>query len=143
MPRLQRLTHLLKLNDHIIFTGYIPNKQIPEIVSAADVCLAPDPSNPLNDLSTMTKIMEYMALAKPIVSFSLKESMYSAGSSALYVENNNVEAFAEGILKLINDPALSKKMGLIGKKRVEKELCWQIQELKLLDVYRFVLRKKY
>ena len=142
-PRLQRLTHRFKLDDYIVFTGYIPNKQIPEIVSTADVCLSPDPSNPLNDHSTMTKIMEYMALSKPIVSFNLRESRYSAGDSAIYVENNNVAAFAEGILRLINDPDLSRKMGQMGKKRVEEELCWQKQELNLLEVYRVVLRERY
>jgi len=141
VPRLKQLTHHLKLDDYIVFTGFIPHEQIPEIVSTADLCLSPDPRNPLNDFSTMVKIMEYMALGKPIVSFDLKESRYSAGDAAIYVENNSVQAFAEGILKLINDPNLSKKMGEIGKTRIEKELCWQKQEINLLNVYIYVLSK--
>ena len=89
----------------------------------------------------MTKVMDYMALGKPIVSFDLKESRYSAGDSAIYVENNNVEAFAGAIMRLINDPELSQKMGEIGKSRIEKELSWQKQEMCLLNVYKYVLSK--
>jgi glycosyltransferase involved in cell wall biosynthesis len=142
VPKLKRLTRQLKLDDCIIFTGYIPEKQALEILSTADVCLSPDPSNPLNDVSTMNKMMEYMALGKPIVSFDLKEARLSAGESALYVENYNIRAFAEGILQLLHDPHLSQKMGEIGKERIEGKLCWQKQESSLINAYKYVLTKK-
>jgi len=122
-PHLKRLTHQLNLDNYIIFTGYIPLDQALEILSTADVCLSPDPSNPLNNLSTMNKLMDYMALGKAIVSFNLKEAKVSAEESAFYVENNSAIAFAEGILKLIRDPDLTKKMGEKGKIRIDKELC--------------------
>ncbi len=86
----------------------------------------------------MNKIMEFMCLGKPIVSFDLKEARYSAQDAALYVENNNVEAFADGILTLLHDNDLSKKMGEYGKSRVEKELSWQKQSENLLDTYRYI-----
>jgi glycosyltransferase involved in cell wall biosynthesis len=137
-PRLKRLTEELDLEDHFVFTGRIPDEQALEILSTADVCLSPDPLNPLNDVSTMTKIMEYMALGKPIVSFELKESRYSAGESALYVKNNDAAAFADGILQLLDDPIGSKRMGEFGIARVEASLSWQKQSESLLRAYQFV-----
>ena len=141
VPRLRQLVHELKLDDYIIFTGFIPWDEVLKILSTADICLSPDPKNPLNDISTMNKVMEYMAMGKPIVSFDLKEARVSAGDSALYVESNSIQAFAEGILKLMHDPHLRKKMGEIGKRRIEEELCWQKQETNLLKVYKYVLTK--
>jgi glycosyltransferase involved in cell wall biosynthesis len=136
--RLKQLTQALGLADHIVFTGRIPDEPALEILSTADVCLSPDPHNPLNDLSTMTKVMEYMALGKPIVSFELKEARYSAGESALYVRSNDAAAFADGILKLLADPVGSKKMAEFGMARVEAMLSWQKQMESLLTAYQFV-----
>ena len=100
--RLKSMVVASKLDDYFVFTGRIPDEPALKILSTADICLSPDPSNPLNDRSTMSKVMEYMALGKPIVSFDLKEARYSAQEAALYVTNNDAHAFAEGILKLIN-----------------------------------------
>jgi glycosyltransferase involved in cell wall biosynthesis len=141
LPRLKNMVNELKLNEYIIFTGRIPDKPAFEILSTADVCLSPDPYNPLNDKSTMTKVMEYMALAKPIVSFDLKEARYSAQDSALYVENNNPKAFAKGILCLLKDPPASSEMGRKGRKRVLEQLSWEIQSKQLISTYRFALNK--
>ena len=138
-PRLKNLVTELKLEDFIIFTGRIPDEPAFEILSTADVCLSPDPYNPLNDKSTMTKVMEYMALGKPIVSFKLKEAQYSAQDSAIYVDNNDAKAFAEGILQIIDNPDAAKEMGEKGKKRVEEFLSWQIQSEKLIETYKFAL----
>jgi glycosyltransferase involved in cell wall biosynthesis len=133
--RLKRLSKELGVNDSIVFTGRIHDDPALEILSTSDVCLSPDPYNPLNDSSTMTKIMEYMALGKAIVSFDLKEARYSAGESALYVENNSAEAFADGILTLLKDPDRCLQMGTKGKDRVAKLLSWQNQVEQLRAAY--------
>ncbi len=138
-PRLLRLVEELGLEDHLIFTGRIPDGPALEILSTADVFLSPDPSNPLNDLSTMTKVMEYMAMGKPIVSFDLKEARYSAGGSALFVTNNDFQAFADGIVLVLGDPVASARMGQVGMARVEEQLSWQKQSEHLLDAYSSVL----
>jgi glycosyltransferase involved in cell wall biosynthesis len=137
-PRLREIADELNLADHIVFTGRIPDEPAMEILSTADVCLSPDPKNPLNDVSTMTKIMEYMSLGKPIVSFDLKEARYSAGESAIYVNNNDAVAFADGILKLLSDPEEASKMGEVGVARVDAALSWQKQSMNLLKAYQYV-----
>lgn len=138
-PRLRQLVEQYSLSDYVVFTGRIPDEAALEILSTADVCLSPDPYNPLNDISTMTKIMEYMTLGKPIVSFDLQENRFSADRAALYVENNNAVAFADGILTLLHDKELSREMGEVGRKRVTEMLSWEKQSENLVNAYEFVL----
>ena len=76
------LAHELGLDDRVEFTGRVPDEDVARYLSTADVCLAPDPKNPLNDVSTMNKIVEYMAMSRPIVSFDLIEARVSAGDAA-------------------------------------------------------------
>lgn len=139
IERLKKMTSEFKLQEYIQFTGRIPDAPALEILSTADICLSPDPYNPLNDSSTMNKMMEFMSLSKPIVSFDLKEAKFSAQDAAIYVKNNDVDAFAEGILKLIADKDSSLKMGAAGKKRIDEVLSWQRQINYLIKTYNFVL----
>ncbi len=99
----------------------------------------PDPSSPLNDVSTWIKIMEYMAFSKPIVSFDLKETRYSAQEAALFVPANDEMAFAKAIIKLMDDPALREKMGRFGRERVERDLQWSVTGKNLLAAYQSLL----
>lgn len=139
VERLKKLTEDLHLNILVKFTGRIPDDRAMEILSTADVCLSPDPYNPLNDSSTMNKVMEFMALGKPVVSFDLKEARYSAQDAALYVRNNDSRAFGDGILRLIHDRKKAKEMGDYGMRRVSESLCWQKQIENLAYVYERVL----
>jgi len=121
---LRKLAAKLDLNGHVELTGYISEKELEENLAAADICVDPDPSSPLNDVSTWIKIMEYMAYGKPIVTYDLKETRFSAQAAALYVEPNREDKFAEAVAQLMDQPDLRKKMGDFGRKRVEDELQW-------------------
>jgi len=135
--KLKSLTKELDLDKYIKFTGRIPDKPALEILSTANVCLSPDPKNPLNEISTMNKIMEYMVCEKPIVSFPLKEAIFSAGDSALYVTDSS-EKFAEGLIYLINHPNIAKKMGKFGYERVKNHLRWEKQQKYLINAYKYL-----
>ena len=124
------------LQDYVQFTGYIPDEDVRRYLSTADVCLDPNPSSPLNDVSTWIKVMEYMALGKPTISFDLKETRFTARKAAFYVPPNDVGAFAKAIATLIDNPALREDMGEYGKARVEKELNWSVTSQNLLLAYR-------
>ena len=104
------------------------------------MCLAPDPPSPLNDVSTMIKIPEYMAMERAIVSYDLTESRVSAGDAALYAEPGDVAGFAACIDALLDDPELRARMGARGRERVERELSWQHSEPLLLAAYERALR---
>jgi glycosyltransferase involved in cell wall biosynthesis len=121
------------------FTGRIPGEELLEILSTADVCVNPDKPCQMNDISTMIKIMEYMALGKPIVQFDLKEGRFSAQEASLYADNGNqVADFADKILWLLDHPDERKRMGEFGRTRVEKELAWEYSVENLLAAYQRV-----
>jgi glycosyltransferase involved in cell wall biosynthesis len=121
---LKDLAHKLELDEHVHFTGWITKTDILRYLSVADVGLSPDPSNDLNDHSTMLKTMEYMAMGKPVVAFDLPETRYSAQDAALYATSNRIEEFADQIETLLDDEELRLKMGAAGRERIEKDLCW-------------------
>jgi glycosyltransferase involved in cell wall biosynthesis len=138
---LVRLRDELGLAGHVEFTGRIPDEQVAGILSTADVGLSPDPKNPLNDLSTMNKTMEYMAYELPVVAFDLRETRVSAGDAAVYVTPNDVREYADAIVRLMDDEAERVRLGKAGRLRVEQELAWSHQERAYLDVYRKVLSR--
>jgi glycosyltransferase involved in cell wall biosynthesis len=125
----------LDLAGHVEFTGRAPDEQVTRILSTADVGLSPDPKNPLNDLSTMNKSMEYMAFELPAVAFDLRETRVSAGDAAVYVKPNDVHDYAAAIVELLDDPSKRVRMGRLGRARVENELAWCHQERAYLSVY--------
>ncbi len=130
------------LEDTVNFTGRIPDEQLLDILSTADVCVNPDKPCEMNDISTMIKIMEYMALGKPIVQFDLKEGRFSAQEASLYANNGNqVADFAAKILWLLDNPDERKRMGEFGRRRVEQELAWEYSVRNLLAAYQRVLTK--
>ncbi|MDH6196238.1 glycosyltransferase involved in cell wall biosynthesis [Mycobacterium frederiksbergense] len=127
----------LGIDDIVEFTGWVQDDEfIQRCLSSADVCLAPDPVNPLNNASTMIKVAEYMAMGKPIVSFDLAESRVSAGDAAVYVPDNNEYAFALAIDALLKDPARRHRMGEVGRSRIEEKLSWDVSRQTLVEFYR-------
>src|SRR5262245_14540609 len=131
----------LGLDGAVQFTGRIPDDDVIRILSTADVCVAPDPKNPLNDLSTMNKIVEYMALSRPIVSYDLVEARVSAEDAALYATANDVDDFARCLDVLLDSPELREQMGHAGRHRLETELSWSRSEQQLLAAYERALTR--
>ncbi|MFI7701645.1 glycosyltransferase family 4 protein [Nonomuraea sp. NPDC049480] len=129
------LSRELGLADCVEFTGRIPDEDLMRYLSTADVCLSPDPLNPLNDVSTMNKVMEYMAMARPIVSFELREARVSAGEAAVYAPANDESEFAKLIVRLLDDPDERRRMGEIGRERVAGPLSWEHSKAALLAAY--------
>jgi glycosyltransferase involved in cell wall biosynthesis len=139
---LRKMVQDMDLGDTVNFTGRIPDKELLAILSTADVCVNPDKPCEMNDISTMIKIMEYMALGKPIVQFDLKEGRYSAQDSSLYADNENqVPDFAAKILSLLENPEQRSRMGAFGQKRVAEELSWDYSVQHLLAAYQRVFHK--
>ena len=129
----------LGLAGHVEFTGRAPDELVVRIMSTADAGLSPDPKNPLNDVSTMNKTMEYMAFGLPVVAFGLRETRVSAGDAAVYVQPNDEQQYAEAIVALLDDEPRRALMGKLARERVEQELAWEHQESAYLGVYERVL----
>ncbi|MFD7687452.1 glycosyltransferase family 4 protein [Streptomyces sp. NPDC059781] len=136
------LSRTLGLDEQVQFTGRIPDADLVRYLSTADVCLSPDPRNPLNDVSTMNKVLEYMAMGRPIVSFDLKEARVSAGDAAVYAPANDEAEFAKSIALLLDDPELRARMGRIGQERIGGELSWRNSQASLLAAYTAACRDR-
>ena len=139
LERMKELAAELGLDEDVEFAGWADDGDILRVLSTADVCLAPDPKSPLNDRSTMIKVIEYMAMGRPIVSFDLTESRVTAGDAALYAPANDESAFADRIEELLDHPELRLRLGEIGRARVEGPLAWRHSEDALLAAYRRAL----
>jgi glycosyltransferase involved in cell wall biosynthesis len=133
------LRSTLGLDDYVELPGRVPDETVAEVLSTADVGLSPDPLNPLNDVSTMNKTMEYMAYGLPVLAFDLKETRVSAGAAARYVTPNDVAEYARALVDLLDDPEARQQMGRAARARVEDALAWRHQERAYLGVYRRLL----
>ena len=126
----------LEIEDYVTFTGRVPDAELLAMLNTADVCVNPDKPCQMNDMSTMIKIMEYMALGKPIVQFDLKEGRFSAQEASLYANNRNqVADFAAKTLWLLDNPDVRGAMGAFGLKRVVEVLAWEYSVPNLLSAY--------
>jgi glycosyltransferase involved in cell wall biosynthesis len=141
LEMLKELSVKMGLSDHVDFYGRVKDDILISILNTADVCVNPDKPTEMNNLSTMNKIMEYMALNKPIVQFDLKEGRFSAMEASLYAASGNTKDFAMKIIQLIDDPELRYEMGNFGYNRVLKELSWDHEKDNLIRFYKNVLTK--
>jgi glycosyltransferase involved in cell wall biosynthesis len=135
LAEMQQLAVELQISEYVTFTGRVPDKELLDMLNTADVCVNPDVANEMNDKSTMNKIMEFMALGKPIVQFDLTEGRFSAQEASLYARKNDIVDFAEKIVQLCDDPVARQNMGLFGRARVLDKLEWQYEAPQLLKAY--------
>lgn len=132
---IEREAENLGIVDRIWCTGFLTQEKWLPILSTVDICVDPGPSNPINNISTTNKMMDYMALGKPLVVFDLPERHVTAGDSALYAQPNDEEQFALKLAKLIEAPDMRREMGDIGRKLIEQKLAWQYQRERLLNIF--------
>ena len=135
LEEMKALAAELHIADYVTFTGRVPDAELLAMLNTADVCVNPDVATEMNDISTMNKVMEYMALAKPIVQFDLAEGRHSAQGASLYAARNDPLDMGTKIVELLDDPARRKTMGELGRRRVMEELEWQHEVPKLLAAY--------
>jgi glycosyltransferase involved in cell wall biosynthesis len=135
LPAMRELAKKLGVADYVTFTGRAPDAELLEMLNTADICVNPDRANDMNDRSTMNKIMEYMALGKPVVQFDLTEGRVSAGEASWYARPNDVADLAQKMVALLADEPQRMLMGAIGRERVENKLSWQHEAPRLLAAY--------
>jgi glycosyltransferase involved in cell wall biosynthesis len=135
LPELRGLAAELGIADRVEFAGWRYDDDIRAILSTCDVCLAPDPPSPLNDVSTMIKIPEYLAMGCPVASYDLKESRVSAGDAAVYATPGDPDALGAAVAELLDDPDRRARMAAEGQAAVRDRLSWQHQVPALLAAY--------
>lgn len=139
--RMEALSVEMGLADYVTFLGRAPDDELFSVLSTADVCVNPDRVNPMNNLSTMNKILEYMAMKKPIVQFEVVEGRVSAEEASVYAKPNDPIDFADKIVALIADPARRAEAGEVGRNRIENELSWAHQIPNLIGAYTTLFKR--
>lgn len=135
LDAMRKLAQELQVADYVTFTGRVPDAELLAMLNTADVCVNPDVANEMNDKSTMNKIMEYMALGKPIVQYDLTEGRVSAQQASLYARRNDPIDMAQQIVSLLDDEPRRKQMGEWGRERVQNSLAWEHEAPRLLAAY--------
>jgi len=135
LAAMRKLAEQLGIADYVTFTGRVPDDELLAMLNTADVCVNPDVANDMNDKSTMNKIMEYMALGKPLVQFDLTEGRVSAQDASLYARRNDPIDLAHKVVALLDDAELRARMGAAGLERVKTELAWEHEVPRLLAAY--------
>jgi glycosyltransferase involved in cell wall biosynthesis len=135
LDAMRALARELGVEDYVTFTGRVPDVDMLAMLNTADLCVNADVANAMNDISTMNKVMEYMALGKPMVQFDLTEGRVSAQQASLYARKNDALDLGAKIVELIDDPERRRRMGAFGRRRVIEELEWRYEAPKLLAAY--------
>lgn len=137
LEELKRQAHDLGLikEELVHFTGWCAGLELQQYLSSADFGIAPDPKDPLNNLCTMNKVIEYMAMGLPVVSFDLKESRFSAGEAATFITDNDERAMGQAFIDLLADPQRRTRMSEIGVQRIKNGLSWDESEKVLIEFY--------
>lgn len=139
LEQLRELARELRIDHAVEFTGRVSDEELIARLSSVDVCVAPDPVNGFNELCTMNKVLEYMALGKPVVQFDVKEGRRSAAEASVYARPNAPEDLGKAIIDLLDSgPERLAEMGRTGRKRMEDQLGWSHQRPVLLDLYRSI-----
>jgi glycosyltransferase involved in cell wall biosynthesis len=145
VEKLKKLSEEMGLSNYVDFYGRVDDNTLVDVLNTADVCVNPDKPTEMNNLSTMNKIMEYMALKKAIVQYDLKEGKVSAQAASLYAKNDDTSDFGDKIMWLLDNSEKRKEMGEFGYKRIINELSWNHEKDNLLSVYKkiFSLKQSY
>jgi glycosyltransferase involved in cell wall biosynthesis len=138
LPAMRELAKKLDIADYVTFTGRVPDDELLAMLNTADICVNPDRANDMNDRSTMNKVMEYMALGKPLVQFDLTEGRVSAGEASWYARKNDVADLAQKMVALLADENQRAHMSAVGRERIEHVLSWQHEAPRLLAAYEYL-----
>ena len=139
LPHMKALAEQMGLGSAVYFTGRIPDEQLRDYLSTADVCVDPDPITEFNNLCTMNKIIEYMAFGRPIVAFDLMEHRRSAESAAVYVAGNDDTVLGRTTRELVLDIQRRRVMSQFARTRFREVLAWENSEQRLIATYRQLL----
>lgn len=135
LSSLKVLAQRLRLDEYVLFTGWLEWQEARRYLAAANIGLSPEPKNGLNEHCTLLKVMDYMELGLPVVAFDLDETRFTARDAALYALPNNVDDFALRIMHLLDNEDQHRSMGEKGRKRIIDILSWEHSQRDLLAIY--------
>lgn len=129
----------LGLGGHVSWPGRVGQKEIKAYLSTASLGIAPDPANPLANLSTHNKVLEYMAHGLPMVCYALQETQRVAGEAAAVSQVQTPAALADVAARLLRDPSERQQRGLVARARLDQNWVWESQAPSYVEALRRAL----
>ena len=139
-PALERLVDEFALGGQVTFHGYLPPNQFVPLLASCAVCVSPDPPTPFNDVSTMVKVVDYIAVGRGIVAFDLRETKRVAGAAVEVVADASAESLADSMVQVLTDPARLQELEHAAQQRIhELDLDWSVSARDLVTAYRMLI----
>ncbi len=117
-----------QLADHLIFTGYVPFKQVADYLVAMDIVLAPYPKLSMFHYSPM-KLFEYMAAGKAVIASRVGQiaEIINDGENGILCEPDNTSQMVQKLSELLNSPSRRIEIGEKARRTIEAEHTWEIK----------------
>ncbi len=134
--KLNKLITKLKLEEKIILTNFIPQKEIPKYIALADICINPFDVNYITDDILPTKVLEYLACKKPVISTPLSGTKELLPDESFGIFYSSSKTFYDDMLKLLKDREILEKMSNRGYRYVCENHDWKILSEKLIKIFK-------
>jgi glycosyltransferase involved in cell wall biosynthesis len=132
----------LGIAGHVRFHGFQGPEVFVPLLAATHVCVSPDPPTPFNDVSTMAKVVDYLAIGRPVVAFALTETIGIVGDGGTIVEVATADALAAELVALADDRArLARLTAAAGRRIDDLDLRWEASAERLLAAYDALLAR--
>ena len=141
--KLIELARKLDLEQKVTFYRHIPHELIPQFIRESYIGIGPLYLSPINYYTIPTKMIEYFACGKPVVSSPVSKDILIDKSTGFVVKDVSPRNIAEKLSILIEDEKLTHDMGKKARQLVVERFDWariidQIDdEIRTLEPYRF------
>lgn len=123
----QQLVARLKLEQHVIFHGFIPVDQISQYIANADVGLVPNHVNEATHFMLPMKLLEYAQLGVPVIAARLAAIEYYFGQDSVrYFESGNAHDLARAIEELYRRPEIGARLSC-NSRQILEGISWDKQ----------------
>lgn len=132
IKQIVQLAKKRNIRDKIVFTGYVPEKDVPQFYAACDAIVVPSFQE-----SFGITILEGMASAKPIIAAKaggIIEFVKNGENGLLFDPKNPVE-LTKAIMRLKDNLKLARRISSRARKMVEKKYSWNVVTQKILKIY--------
>ncbi|RLI93481.1 MAG: glycosyltransferase WbuB [Candidatus Altiarchaeales archaeon] len=134
---IKKLCKDLKVENNVIFTGWVNFNSIPSYISVSDVGLVPHHKSGHTDTTIPNKLFQYMTMRKPVVVTDAKplRRIVEETKCGIVVPSGDYNKMANAVVKLYEDKDYAKKLGENGRRAVERKYNWEKEAEKLCELY--------
>ena len=134
LENLKDISKKLKIEDKVIFVGYVPYVDIPRYCSLAELCINPFEITDMTNKLSPAKIFDLLACGKPILATPLKGMLHDFPKESNTVIYEDLQFFPEKMIELLKSNLLDN-IGKLGLEYVVKNFTWDIVTKKMLDEF--------